>query len=300
MLDSDDSDFYGDEVERDQLQRRVDGLKPAAWWRRHAASASRAERHRSAKVSTSISHLHNPYAGVAYAWQLTETVNDFLSRLPPTVIEDYPWIYICNPYIARKPKEYTAKCTNVVGCEDEGPCADGSDLATLMEGGMERLHMVSRFIDHLRNMNRPQSVVTQELRKASFDATEDILDLAQHLRVTCGKWMIFCTVSEVDAAWDVIAKATANNELGIAAKVASKLATRANTEHLICVYTADFNDKQDVKRVASALHRLGFLPSTGKPLYYKPDVYTYLGISSQNPWGIKASIYDSRIVLKEW
>lgn len=82
--------------------------------------------------------------------------------------------------------------------------------------------------------------------------------------------MIFSPVSEVEAAWEVVAKATANNELGIAAKVAPKLATGANTEHLICVYTADFNNKQDVKRVASALHRLGFLPSTGKPLYYKP------------------------------
>lgn len=179
--------MLGDEVERDRLQKRVDGLKPAAWWRRRAASTNLVERHHSANVSTSISHLHNPYAGVAYAWQLTETVDDFLLRLPPTVIEEYPWIYICNPYIARKPKEYTASCTNVVGCEDEGPCADDSDLATLMEGGMERLHMVSRFIDRLRSMNRPQPVVTQELRKASLDATKEILSLAQHLRVTCGK-----------------------------------------------------------------------------------------------------------------
>lgn len=179
--------MLGDEVERGRLERRVDGLKTAAWWRRRAACAGPAKCHHSAKASTNISHLHNPYAGIPYAWQLTETVDDFLSRLSPSVVENYPWIYICNPYIARKPKKYTASCANVLGCEDEGPCADGSDLATLMEGGMERLHMISRFINHLKTMNRPQPVVTQELREASLDATEDILNLAQHLQVTCGK-----------------------------------------------------------------------------------------------------------------
>ncbi|KAH7029391.1 uncharacterized protein B0I36DRAFT_411291 [Microdochium trichocladiopsis] len=297
---SDDSDFYGDENEQALLHRRVDQADLSSWWRLHTKVSSPIKQHHTARPLATMSHFHNPYAGVPYAWQLTETVIDFLHRLPPSTTEGFPWIYICNPYVDRRPRVPTSCGANVVGCEDEGPQDNGADVATLMQGGMERLHMISEFIDYLRRIDRPPELKMQELRKASSDASEDILTLAQHLRVTCGKWMLFCPVAEVDAVWELIAKATANNELGIAAKVAPKSSTDSRAERLICVYTADFSNKQDIKRVAVNLQRLGLISPTGRPVYYKPDAYTYLGISSQNPWNIRASIYNSTTVLREW
>lgn len=134
--------------------------------------------------------------------------------------------------------------------------------------------------------------------------------------------MLFCTVSDVNTVWEIVAKATVNNELGIAAKVAPKSTTDFRAERIICVYTADFSNTQDVKRVATSLHRLGLIPPMGRPIYYKPgepnslrnravvhghqsltsgtDAYTYLGLGSQNPWGIRASIYNSTTVLNKW
>lgn len=80
--------------------------------------------------------------------------------------------------------------------------------------------------------------------------------------------MLFCTAYEINEVWEIIAKATANNELGIGAKVAAESNVDRRVERLICVYTADFSDKKDVTRVAERLKKLGLLKK--KPLYYKP------------------------------
>lgn len=82
--------------------------------------------------------------------------------------------------------------------------------------------------------------------------------------------MIFCEPSKVNSVWETVARATANGELGIAAKVAPRpeAAPQARTR-LICVYTKDFRDRRDVWRVLERLRELR-LVEAGKPLYYKP------------------------------
>lgn len=82
--------------------------------------------------------------------------------------------------------------------------------------------------------------------------------------------MLFCTALEVNEVWEIIAKATANNELGIGAKVAPRSTVDKRTDRLICVYTADFSDIKDVKRIAERLKQLGLVQAKGRPLYYKP------------------------------
>ncbi|KAJ1325583.1 DUF1917 domain-containing protein [Microdochium nivale] len=296
---SDDSDFYGDDDEVVQLNKKVNQFDVSIWWCFQAHQQNPARLHLKAQAPKDMSQFHNPYAGVPYAWQLTETVDNFLCRLPPSTTEGYPWIYVCNPYIQRKPKSSSPN-QQIVGCEDEGPEDNDADLTSLIQGGMERLHMVSDFADHLRTLGKPLPQIQNEVKKAGLDASQDLLGLAKHLRVTCGKWMLFCTVSDVNTVWEIVAKATVNNELGIAAKVAPKSTTDFRAERIICVYTADFSNTQDVKRVATSLHRLGLIPPMGRPIYYKPDAYTYLGLGSQNPWGIRASIYNSTTVLNKW
>lgn len=106
--------------------------------------------------------------------------------------------------------------------------------------------------------------------------------------------MLFRKAEDIDQTWEVVARATANNELGIAAKVAPRPEEESNnerSERLICVYTKDFRDLEDVRRVARELKRLGLIPPRGRPLYYKPGesavrfsaLLGYLGIDDYVP-----------------
>lgn len=72
----------------------------------------------------------------------------------------------------------------------------------------------------------------------------------------------------MNAVWAVIAKATAKNELGIAAKVAPDEGD-TRKQRLICVYTEDFTDMKDVSRVLKKMKDLGIFEARGKPVYYK-------------------------------
>ncbi|KAF2972057.1 hypothetical protein GQX73_g1545 [Xylaria multiplex] len=268
-MGSDESDFYGDDDLVQDLNRKVEDFDVGKWWQEHKDQKTPLNM-QGTGASENTPRFHNPRAGDTCSWQLTESVDAFLHRLPPATTEETPdhrWIWICNPYIKRKSKS-EAENQGVRGGEDEAPEDEGADVATLMQAGEERLHFASSFIDEFRKPGVPRDLLVQETRKAGKDAAKDILDLAKGLRVTCGKWMLFCAVFEVNDVWEIIAKATANNELGIAAKVAAKSNADQRTERLICVYTADFSDKKDVTRVAKRLKQLGLVKN--KPLYYKP------------------------------
>ncbi|KAI2627518.1 DUF1917-domain-containing protein [Hypoxylon sp. NC1633] len=300
-MSSDDSDFYGNDDITIDLKSKVKEFDVKDWWEGYGSLDTPLKRQARRQAAMDTSHLHNPYAGVEYAWQLTETIEDFLERVPPATTNgtsENPWIWICNPYINRK-KKGEASNQMIHGGEDEAPEEVGADLPRVVEGGMARLHFASEFIDACRRSGNHPSFVNRECRKAGVDAAKDILDLAKAHHVRCGKWMLFCPVFEVNEVWEIVAKATANNELGIAAKVAPRSTSDKRTDRLVCVYTADFSDTPDVRRVAGRLKQLGLIEAKGRPLYYKPDVYTYLGISHGNPWEIRASIYDTASMLKK-
>lgn len=83
--------------------------------------------------------------------------------------------------------------------------------------------------------------------------------------------MLFCALSEVNDVWEIVAKATANNELGIAAKVAPRSPLEnPHKDRLICLYTTDFRDTADVGRVLQKLRELRLVEARGRPIYYKP------------------------------
>ena len=86
------------------------------------------------------------------------------------------------------------------------------------------------------------------------------------------KWLIYRNTSEINTAWETIAKSTINGELGTSAKVST--AMKKSKRHVICVYTENYIDFEDVMRVQKKLEQLGFT----ERLCYKPDIYTYLGI----------------------
>ncbi|KAJ6440890.1 splicing factor 3b [Purpureocillium lavendulum] len=285
-MDLDDSDFYGDEDTTKTLQRRVEEFDPIEGARLQHAGTARPPRH--INFADEASRLHNPYAGVPYAWQLTEKVDDFLDRLPPLTTEQsehIPWLYICNPYIPRAEKRRSDSGLTK-GNEDEAPVEEGSKLELVVEGGTERLQILQTGLQTLQETGKPKAFIQREMNKERKIAALDVLNLAHAGKVRTGK---------VNETWATLAHATANNELGIAAKIAPRPPfEEQRRDRLICVYTADFNDKTDVGRVLQRLRELRLVETRGRVLYYKPDIYTYVGIANGNPWGLGASIYSSR------
>jgi hypothetical protein len=92
-----------------------------------------------------------------------------------------------------------------------------------------------------------------------------------------GKWLIFVPSSHVDDAWATIKTAIEKGKLGQSAKVATAKpnpnAQNPNVK-VICVYTYDCDDREDVMRIRQALRDLGF---TAK-MSYKTDDATYKGL----------------------
>ena len=66
-----------------------------------------------------------------------------------------------------------------------------------------------------------------------------------------GKWLLFIAASRVDSVWRMIDQETKSGCLGIAAKVAIAKPNPMATKHfrIICIYTYDFTDVNDVSRV---------------------------------------------------
>lgn len=80
------------------------------------------------------------------------------------------------------------------------------------------------------------------------------------------KWMLFIPPNEVNEVWAVVARATALGDLGTAAKVAPN---DGDAAQLICIYTEDFTDLEDIERVLRKLKDLGLFNPRGRPIYYK-------------------------------
>lgn len=92
----------------------------------------------------------------------------------------------------------------------------------------------------------------------------------------CGKWLIFRDVSQIDECWKAIKDAIHRGDLGRLAKVSTALPNenaRDPNVKVICVYTYDSDDVDDVMRVRRNLADLGFID----PLPYKTDISTLKG-----------------------
>lgn len=84
-----------------------------------------------------------------------------------------------------------------------------------------------------------------------------------------GKWCIFLSPKKVDEAWEKIKKAIEGDKLSMA-KVATKVSAEKFKKHVICVYTLDWSDTEELERTRQVLRELGF----EKPLKYKRDLET--------------------------
>jgi hypothetical protein len=91
-----------------------------------------------------------------------------------------------------------------------------------------------------------------------------------------GKWLIFEDISFIDTIWTKLKKATEDGILGYSSKVATAKynpnATDPNTK-VICVYTYDWKDEEDVMKIREELRKLGIT----KKIPYKSDEDTNEG-----------------------
>ncbi|KIW69627.1 hypothetical protein PV04_05495 [Phialophora macrospora] len=267
----------------------------------------------------------NYYEGHPSAKQLDESVSDFLARLPPSTTtaahaQDH-WIWICNP----SPRALST------GTRTRAP----EDLATFKQLGTRLLEgFLARKTDlETANPGKQPGAITRMLRSDRTTLESSLRDLAQSHGVTSGKWMLFPHEGQVDRVWETVARAVWAGTLGSSAKVevsgsddgdgddggssgepqsSARDVVRGNgPQRLICIYTADFSDLADVRRILGAIKDLGLLdgeagttaalaPPPRRTIYYKCDAYTYLDISSGNEYKLRASMYSSRDLFPEW
>jgi hypothetical protein len=98
-----------------------------------------------------------------------------------------------------------------------------------------------------------------------------------------GKWLIFVSPAQVDEVWAKIKAATEQGLLGSSAKVATAIPNPnvTNAYKVICVYTYDWADDEDVRRVRQRLRDLGI---TAK-IPYKADADTMAGRDTTSTGG---------------
>ena len=98
-----------------------------------------------------------------------------------------------------------------------------------------------------------------------------------------GKWLIFVNIDDVDLIWEKIKSATENGLLGSSSKVATARPNpnaSDNKMKVICVYTYDYSDKEDVLRIRKELRKLG----VENKIPYKTDNAT-----RQNQYSVNGS-----------
>jgi len=115
---------------------------------------------------------------------------------------------------------------------------------------------------------------TQETRDAWVYAFCAKGDYPEHTE-RCGKWLIFCSSTRIDEEWQRIKHAVEQGQLGSQAKVSTAASSRVRRsgQHVICVYTYDYEDSTDARRIRQVLRDLGFT----QKLPYKSDEETLNG-----------------------
>lgn len=118
-----------------------------------------------------------------------------------------------------------------------------------------------------------------------------------------GKWLIYVTCAQVSYCWGRVREATEEGALGIGAKVSTDWGKARDpagygpegspgwADHVICIYTADWRDRDDVARVGRGLGEIDAVRK--QRLTYKPDAFSWAGMYSGNAPG-EVAIYGMR------
>ena len=118
-----------------------------------------------------------------------------------------------------------------------------------------------------------------------------ISSLAKVHNITDGKWLFHVdTGFKADYLWSIVAKAIVNRDiLAETAKMSPSDPRQNDYQHVVCVYNKNYLDYEQVLNSENGLRKIGIKC----PLYYKPDVFTCLGIYRNNQWGLRPTLYIS-------
>jgi hypothetical protein len=161
----------GDEEEQGRLLSLCDKFREDEFWGQRERDMNHvAFTHRSKPPPDS----HNIYQGRLDAWQLNETVDGFLERLPPltTSASLCPWIWVANPYPCRP-----------------GKTACPQDHAKFIPNGLRLLQESLRQRDKIRNesSHKGKETVSRLLNQEAESLKQRIVSLAEQTNVLSGK-----------------------------------------------------------------------------------------------------------------
>ncbi len=176
---------------KQDLEERASTFDVEDWWKHRELSLNEmaAANTVSATASKAVT-LYNPYEGNPCGRQLGETVEEFLTRLPPATTRaslQLPWIYIANPY--RKAPSAIKSEANKEEVTAEGPPEEASDwakFAVLAGNLLEELMGIKREIEK-KNVGKAKSTITRQFNIQKEKIVKKILDTATELHCTSGK-----------------------------------------------------------------------------------------------------------------
>lgn len=93
--------------------------------------------------------------------------------------------------------------------------------------------------------------------------------------IAAGKWLLYRAPEAIDDLWPQLKESVQAGRLGISMKASTPVTGVQEAAGLICVYTKDWRDIADIRRVVAGLRALGITDR----LYYKADAQTLIGIS---------------------
>jgi hypothetical protein len=96
-----------------------------------------------------------------------------------------------------------------------------------------------------------------------------------------GKWLFHVAEKYIDNTWENVKKAVTEGKLWTTAKASTAWRSKGGP-YVVCVYTYDYDDKNDVMRIRDYLRKMGFK----RPVAYKTDDQTLAGIYADNTQGI--------------
>lgn len=277
-----------------QWQRYADFHAQAA--QDPTASAPGSEPDASTEPDTRQDAIYAPYDKIQNGRHSSESVDEFLDRVPPIDCPlpiGTPWLWVANPH--HKPKQ-KKQVVILDGESDEDEDANSGWQLQCRKILDDYEHKAAKITEQMEG--KAKATITRRLNPLRKDIPARIQQIAKDAGMVCGKWMLFPSEDRVMKTWRAVCKGVVEGRLGHAAKIAAHPGGGSGHGRLICVYTEDFSDVQDVKRVLFELVDLGLVPAESYGIHYKCDAYTYLGIESKNEYGMKASIYSSNQLLQ--
>ena len=127
----------------------------------------------------------------------------------------------------------------------------------------------------IEGKNKPELLPSKETEEYWIYATRKKVAYPKPNRRS-GKWLVFVDVKDIDEVWSKIKRATEVGYLGHESKVSTAkpnpYASNSNKK-VICVYTYDWTDEKDVKRIREELRKIGIKSK----IPYKTDEDTSKG-----------------------